>query len=91
MHPTSIDGRRRLMFNRVWKSLIDIKSMSKAAPQSSHLTITEAANLLGVSVSTLRNWDRRGKLTPRRHPINGYRIYDRTEIVRLKEQIEGNT
>ena len=79
------------MFNRVWNSLIDIKSMSKAAPQSNHLTITEAANLLGVSVSTLRNWDRRGKLTPRRHPINGYRIYDRTEIVRLKEQIEGNT
>ncbi len=54
-----------------------------------HLTITEAANLLGVSTSTLRNWDRMGKLTPRRHPINGYRVYDRAEIERLKIQIEG--
>jgi DNA-binding transcriptional MerR regulator len=30
-----------------------------------------------------------GKLTPRRHPINGYRVYDRAEIERLKIQIEG--
>lgn len=74
------------MFNRDWDSLI---AMSQAATQSSHLTIAEAASLLGVSVSTLRNWDRQGKLTPRRHPINGYRMYDRAEIVRLKEQIEG--
>jgi DNA-binding transcriptional MerR regulator len=54
-----------------------------------HLTIAEAAKSLGVTPSTLRNWDRRGKLTPRRHPINGYRIYDRAEIERLKLEIEG--
>lgn len=63
--------------------------MMQAATNPSHLNIAEAANLLGVSVSTLRNWDRQGKLKPRRHPINGYRMYDRAEIVRLKEQIEG--
>jgi DNA-binding transcriptional MerR regulator len=63
--------------------------MIQAATRSSHLNITEAACLLGVSVSTLRNWDRQGKLKPRRHPINGYRMYDRAEIMRLKEQIEG--
>lgn len=63
--------------------------MRQAAKQSKHFTIAEAAGLLGVSISTLRNWDRQGKLTPRRHPINGYRIYDRAEIVRLKQQIEG--
>ena len=63
--------------------------MTEAAAQTSHLTIREAANLLGVSVATLRNWDRQDKLKPHRHPINGYRMYDRAEIVRLKEQIEG--
>lgn len=63
-----------------------VESKSKAA----HITIAEAASLLGVSISTLRNWDRHGKLTPRRHPINGYRIYDLAEIERLKQQIEGN-
>ena len=62
--------------------------MNQTATHSNHLTIAEAATLLGVSVSTLRNWDQ-GKLTPRRHPINGYRMYDRAEIVRLKKQIEG--
>ena len=64
-------------------------AMGQAPKQSSRLTIAEAASLLGVSVSTLRNWDRLGKLTPRRHPINRYRMYERAEIVRLKEQIEG--
>jgi PAS domain S-box-containing protein len=39
------------------------------------LRIGEAAEYLGVSTATLRNWDRSGKLKPRRHPQNGYRIY----------------
>src|SRR6476661_4031510 len=39
------------------------------------LTISEAADFLGVSTATLRNWDRSGKLKPRRHPQNRYRIY----------------
>jgi excisionase family DNA binding protein len=64
-------------------------AMNQATTQPSYLTIAEAASQLGVSVSTLRNWDRQGKLTPRRHPINGYRMYDRAEIVRLKKMIEG--
>jgi PAS domain S-box-containing protein len=38
-------------------------------------TVGEAAAFLGVSAATLRNWDRSGKLKPRRHPQNGYRIY----------------
>lgn len=74
------------MFNKAVSELLD---MSQAAIKSSHLSISEVADLLGVSVSTLRNWDRSGKLRPRRHPINGYRIYDRSDIERLKEQIEG--
>lgn len=63
--------------------------MTLSAAHCNNLTIAEAAELLGVSVSTLRNWDRHGKLSPRRHPINGYRMYDRVELMRLKKQIEG--
>lgn len=63
--------------------------MAMVAQQHTWLTIAEAAQLLGVSASTLRNWDRQGKLTPRRHPMNDYRLYDRAEIERLKELIEG--
>ena len=42
---------------------------------SAYHTVSEAAEFLGVSTATLRNWDRSGKLRPRRHPQNGYRIY----------------
>ncbi|HEX5470614.1 MAG TPA: MEDS domain-containing protein, partial [Lacipirellulaceae bacterium] len=44
------------------------------------LTVGDAAKFLGVSAGTLRNWDRSGKLKPRRHPQNGYRIYLREDL-----------
>jgi len=39
------------------------------------LRIKEAADFLGVSELTLRNWDKKGKLVAHRHPINDYRLY----------------
>jgi DNA-binding transcriptional MerR regulator len=57
--------------------------------QRSYVTISKAASLLGVSTSTLRYWDKHGKLIPRRHPINGYRMYALADIERLKQEIEG--
>lgn len=44
------------------------------------LTIKEAAQILGVTPLTLRNWDRNGKFTASRHPINNYRVYKKAEI-----------
>jgi excisionase family DNA binding protein len=52
-----------------------------------YLTVGEAAEQLGVSRSTLRNWDKAGKLRPYRHPVNGYRLYLREELERLLGQI----
>ena len=45
-----------------------------------YLTVKAAAAFLGVCPSTLRNWDRAGKLRPRRHPMNRYRLYRRDEL-----------
>ncbi len=45
-----------------------------------YLTIHEAAELLGVSTSTLRAWDRAGKLTAIRNPMNRYRLYRREDL-----------
>lgn len=56
------------------------------APQDL-LTIREAADLLGVSLPTLRRWDASGKFPARRHPINGYRMYSRADVLRLRAQI----
>src|SRR4051794_9427725 len=45
-----------------------------------YLTVGEAAAILGVSPWTLRNWDKAGRLKPRRHPKNGYRIYRHEDL-----------
>lgn len=45
-----------------------------------YLQIKAAAAFLGVSVSTLRNWERSGKLIAHRHPINGYRLYRQADL-----------
>lgn len=52
------------------------------------MTIKEAAELLGVSEVTLRRWDRSGKFSPHRHPVNGYRCYGREAVLKLRKQIE---
>lgn len=52
-----------------------------------YVTLSEAASLLGVSKATLRNWDKGGKLTATRHPLNSYRRYDISELKRLQEQL----
>lgn len=53
-----------------------------------YLTVSEAAAVLGVSTSTLRNWDRVGKLKARRHPINDYRLYRREELEELLRKLK---
>ena len=58
---------------------------------ASYRTVSEAAEFLGVSSATLRNWDRAGKLKPRRHPQNGYRIYlheDLQAVLRSASRID---
>ena len=54
-----------------------------------YMTVSEAANLLGVSASTLRNWDRAGKLKAWRHPMNGYRLYPRKDLEALLRGLGG--
>lgn len=51
------------------------------------LTVGEAAEYLGVSASTLRNWDRQGKLKASRHPLNDYRLYRRADLERLTKSL----
>lgn len=40
-----------------------------------YYTVSEVADMLGTTKETLRRWDKSGKLTPVRHPINNYRVY----------------
>jgi len=53
-----------------------------------YLRIKQAAEFLGVSGSTLRNWDRGGKIIAYRHPINRYRLYKKADLEALLKKIE---
>lgn len=48
------------------------------------LTIQGAADLLGLTVDTVRGWEREGLLRVPRDPANGYRQYGAAEIGRLR-------
>jgi len=57
------------------------------AMQGNFLTIKRAYELLEVTPLTLRNWDKNGKLSARRHPMSNYRIYLREDIEKLISEI----
>jgi excisionase family DNA binding protein len=54
-----------------------------------YLTIKKAAEYLGVSPLTLRNWDKKGKLVAARNPINNYRAYSVSDLEDFLKRIEG--
>jgi len=51
------------------------------------LLITEAARVLGLHPETLRRWNRKGWLKSRRNYL-GYRVFDRQEVLKIKERLE---
>lgn len=53
--------------------------------KSGYVTIKSAAEILGVSVETLRNWDKSGRLTAKRDK-NGYRMYRIPELEKFAEK-----
>lgn len=56
--------------------------------QTKLITIQKAAEILGVTPLTLRNWDNSGKFPASRHPINNYRVYKVSDIEKLLMEIE---
>ena len=53
-----------------------------------YLRIKQAAQFIGVSESTLRNWERNGKITTYRNPISRYRLYKKVDLEALLKEIE---
>ena len=53
-----------------------------------YLRISEAAEYLGVSPNTLRNWENAGKIVAHRHPVNKYRLFSRGELDALLKQVQ---
>ena len=53
---------------------------------SRFLTISEAANWLGVSTQTLRRWEREGRIAPPQRTEGGQRRYDLSQLGPRKEK-----
>lgn len=56
-----------------------------------YFSIKEAAEILGVSALTLRNWDKTGKFPAQRHPMNNYRVYKLSSLEHIIQDIESGT
>ena len=54
-----------------------------------YLRIKEAAEYLGVSPNTLRNWGRDGRIIEHRHPVNNYRLYKKDDLTQLLRSARG--
>lgn len=54
---------------------------------SDYLRISEAAEYLGVSPNTLRNWVNAEKIVAIRHPVNDYRLFKREDLDALLRQV----
>ena len=55
------------------------------------LRISEAAEYLGVSPNTLRNWESAGKVIAHRHPVNDYRLFRREDLDALLKKVDRPT
>ena len=53
---------------------------------SDYLRISEAAEYLGVSPNTLRNWVNAEKIAAVRHPVNDYRLFKQKDLDALLKQ-----
>ena len=53
-----------------------------------YMTIRQAAEFLGVSPNTLRNWGASGKIPVHRNPMNGYRLFKIDDLKRLLDDVE---
>lgn len=52
------------------------------------LNRTQAANFLGINITTLRMWERKGKIKSYKHPMTGYPLFNKQELQDLIRLIE---
>ncbi len=61
-------------------------SVPQSVSLKDYVLIEKAATILGVHKDTLRRWMATGKITGRRNPANGYRMFRRDQLARWLER-----
>jgi excisionase family DNA binding protein len=54
---------------------------------SEYVKVAEAAEILGVSLGTVRTWAADGKIPMHRNPANGYRLFKREDLERFLAKV----
>jgi len=54
---------------------------------SDYYRVCEAAEYLGASPNSLRNWVNAGKILAVRHPVNDYRLFKRADLEAFLKQV----
>ena len=54
---------------------------------SEYVKVAEAAEILGVSSGTVRTWAARGDIPMHRNPVNGYRLFNRSDLDKLLKKV----
>ena len=49
------------------------------------MTITEVADLIGISSKTLARWEKVGKIRPPKRDWRGWRVYEETDISDIRK------
>ena len=57
---------------------------------SEYVKTAEAAEILGVSQTTLRKWAEAGKIPMHRNPVNGYRLFKRNDLEKFLRTVEAS-
>jgi MerR family transcriptional regulator, copper efflux regulator len=55
---------------------------------TNYLKNKQAAEYLGVSEGTLRNWEKKGLITAFRHPVNNYRLYRKEDLDEVLQKVQ---
>ena len=55
---------------------------------SEYVKTAEAAEIMGVSQTTLRKWAESGQIPMKRNPINGYRLFRREDLESFLQSID---
>ena len=63
---------------------VDERGLYMKNNQILKLNIKDAANIIGVTSATIRNWEKYGLITPKRRS-NGYRYYEPDDISRMRQ------
>ncbi len=52
-----------------------------------YVQTAEAAEILGVAQNTLRKWAERGDIPMHKNPVNGYRLFKRSDLEKFLKQV----